>query len=222
MRISRVAVIVGGLGLALAGCTSTSGTAGSSPSANAPTAPATTAPATGGTAAACLVGTWKAAGVSRTDNISGAALSASGGGGFTVTIGSDGATSVDFTSMQPIRFSTAVAGSEIKGQYVHGGKVTGTIRTTPTSDTTGTFEPVGAVDWSSLTVTVDLSSPAKLRVFDNVKITDFTGTGAAQAGNAVDTQPVLRKSTYDCGGGTLKLGPPAGASAAGTWTLQKA
>jgi hypothetical protein len=222
MRISRVAVIVGGLGLALAGCTSTSGgSAGNSPSANAPTT-ATTAPATGGTAPACVVGTWKATGMNRTDNIAGTSLTSSGGGGFTVTIGADGSTTVDFTGMQPIMFSTSVAGSEIKGQYVHGGKVMGSVKATPTTDTSGTFEPVGTVDWSTLTVTVDLSSPAKIRVFDNVKITDFTGSGAAQAGNAVDTQPVLRKSTYECGGTTLKLGPPAGVTGGGTWTFQKA
>jgi hypothetical protein len=222
MRISRVAVLVGGLGLALAGCTST-GTAGGSPSASAPTTATTTAPASGGAAPACLVGTWKASGVDRTENVAGATVKANGGGGFTLTIGSDGAMTVDFTGMQPVTFDTTVAGSQIKGQYVHGGKVMGTIRATSTSGTAGTIEPVGTVDWSSLTVTVDLTSPAKLRVFDNVKISDVTGSGAAQTGNAVDTQPILRKSTYDCGtSGMLKLGPPAGISTGGTWTFQKA
>src|SRR6266545_3028805 len=150
MRIFRLAVIVGGFGLALAGCTSTSGgTAGGSPS---PTAPTGVASSSGGAVPACLVGTCKA---------------------------------------------------------------------TPTSDTAGTFEPTGTVDWSSLTVTVELSSPIKAKVFDNVKISDVAGTGAAQAGNAVDTTPILRKNMYDCGGTTLKLSPPSGITGGGTWTFQK-
>jgi hypothetical protein len=222
MRICRLAVIVGAFGLALAGCTSTTGgTAGATPSATAPTG-TSSSPGTGTAAPACLVGTWKATGMNRTDNVAGTAITSSGGGGFSVTIGEGGTTTVDFSGMQPITFASTAGGTEIKGQYVHGGKVISTVKATPTSDTTGTLEPTGTVDWSALTVTVDLSSPVKLKVFDNVKITDFTGSGAAQAGNAVDTQPVLRKSRYECGGTTLKLSPPADVTAGGTWMFQKA
>src|SRR6266542_1775502 len=210
MRIFRLAVIVGGCGLALAGCTSTSGgTAGGSPSPS------------GGAVPACLVGTCKATGMDRTDNVAGAEIKSSGGGGFTLTISPDGSATVDFTGMQPITFASKAGNTEIKGQYSHGGKVMSALKATPTSDTAGTFEPTGTVDWSSLTVTVELSSPIKAKVFDNVKISDVAGTGAAQAGNAVDTTPILRKNMYDCGGTTLKLSPPSGITGGGTWTFQK-
>src|SRR6266545_1856638 len=187
MRIFRLAVIVGGFGLALAGCTSTSGgTAGGSPS---PTAPTGVASSSGGAVPACLVGTWKATGMDRTDNVAGAEIKSSGGGGFTLTISPDGSATVDFTGMQPITFASKAGNTEIKGQYSHGGKVMSALKATPTSDTAGTFEP--------------------------------TGTGAAQAGNAVDTTPILRKNMYDCGGTTLKLSPPSGITGGGTWTFQK-
>jgi hypothetical protein len=223
MRISRLVVIVGALGLALAGCTSTSGgTAGGTPSATGPGGSGSTAPSAGTAVPACLVGTWKSTGMSRKDTVVGTDITSSGGGGVALTIGEGGTTTVDFAGMQPVVFSSTAGGTEIKGQYSNGGKVISTLKTTPTSDTAGTLEPTGTVDWSALTVTVDLSSPVKLKVFDNVKITDFTGSGAAQAGNAVDTQPILRKSMYDCGGTTLKLSPPAGVTGGGTWTFQKA
>ncbi len=221
MRISRYAIVVGALGLALAGCTSTSGgTAGATPSAAAPTSASSTA--SSGTVASCVVGTWKASGMSRTDTVAGTAINSSGGGGFTLTINPDGSATVDFAGMQPITFSSTAGATKVEGMYVHGGQVKGAVQTTATSDTAGTLEPTGTVDWSALTVTVDLSSPVKLKVFDNVKISDFTGSGAAQVGSAVDTQPVLRKSMYDCGGSTLKLSPPAGVTTGGTWTFQKA
>src|SRR6266511_748781 len=146
MRIFRLAVIVGGFGLALAGCTSTSGgTAGGSPS---PTAPTGVASSSGGAVPACLVGTWKATGMDRTDNVAGAEIKSSGGGGFTLTISPDGSATVDFTGMQPITFASKAGNTEIKGQYSHGGKVMSALKATPTSDTAGTFEPTGTVDWN--------------------------------------------------------------------------
>jgi hypothetical protein len=160
--------------------------------------------------------------MSRTGTIAGATVTASGGGGFTVTVAADGKTAVDFSGMQPIMFTSNVGGTNIKGQYLHGGKVDGTVRAVPTSDTAGTWEPVGTVDWSALTITVDLTSPVQAKVFDNQKISDFTGSGVTQTGQAVDVQPILRKGTYECSGSTLKIGPESGTSDGTVWTLQKA
>jgi hypothetical protein len=160
--------------------------------------------------------------MSRTATIAGATVTASGGGGFTVTVAADGKTMIDFAGMQPIMFNSGVGGTTIKGTYSHGGKVDGTVRAVPTTDTTGSWEPLGTVDWSQLTITVDLTSPVQAKVFDNQKISDFTGIGATQTGQAVDVQPILRKGTYDCSGSTLKIGPESGTSDGTTWTLQKA
>src|SRR5258705_14002091 len=122
--------------------------------------------------------------------------------------------------MQPVIFTFSVSGNDVKGSFSYGGKVNGTIKT-PTS-ATGTLEPTGSVDFSTLTVTVDLSAPAAVRVADKMAISEFTGTGTANTGGAVDAQPVLKKSAYDCSGNKLKLSPPQGGPDTGTWTFTKA
>jgi hypothetical protein len=125
--------------------------------------------------------------------------------------------------MRPVTFSTTAGGTEIKGQFVYGGKVTGAVAVPATATTTGVWKPVGTVDWGSLTVTVDMTSPVNGRVFDKVRIADFANSGGGQTGGSVDVQPILREATYECSGNSLKLGPPPGATAAGgTWALQRA
>src|SRR5262249_32980189 len=106
------------------------------------------------------------------------------------------------------------------GSFTYGGKVNGTVKTP--SGTEGTWEPVGSVDFSSLTVTANISSPAAVRVADKLPLNQFVGTGQADTGNAVDANPILRKGTFKCTGNKRELGPPAGASGVGTWTWLKA
>ncbi|MEV8511164.1 hypothetical protein [Dactylosporangium sp. NPDC051484] len=172
-----------------------------------------------GTAASCLVGTWKADGLS--GKLSGSVNGTfAGGGGALLTIDAGGKTQVDFGPMQPVTFTFAVSGNDVKGSFGYGGKVNGSIKTP--SSATGTLEPTGTVDFSALTVTVDLTAPASVRVADKMPITEFTGSGTADTGGAVDAQPVLKKSRYDCGGNTLKLSPPQGGADTGTWTFKKA
>ncbi|WP_432831869.1 hypothetical protein [Dactylosporangium sp. CA-092794] len=171
-----------------------------------------------GTAASCLVGTWKA------DNLTGKLSGAvngtfAGGGGTLLTIDSAGKTQVDFGPMQPVTFTFAVSGNDVKGSFGYSGTVNGAIKTPASAS--GTLEPTGSVDFSSLKVTVDLTAPAAVRVADKMPITEFTGTGTADTGGAVDAQPVLKKSQYDCAGTTLKLSPPQGGPDTGTWTFHK-
>ena len=143
-----------------------------------------------------------------------------GGGGFTMTVAPDGKTTVNFDGMQPISFALTVAGGQVKGSFVYGGKVNGAVKTPPGAS--GTWEPTGTTDWSTLTVTVDLTQPTSVRLADKVSIAQFAGTGSADTRSAVESQPVLRDGTYKCGGDTLELGPPAETSASGTWTLTRA
>jgi hypothetical protein len=172
-----------------------------------------------GTASTCLAGTWKADGL--TGKLSGPVNGTfSGGSGVLLTIDSAGKTQVDFGPMQPVTFTFSVSGSDVKGSFGYGGKVNGTIKTP--SAATGTLEPTGAVDYSSLTVTVNLTAPAAVTVADKMPISEFVGSGTADTGGAVDAQPVLKKSQYDCSGNTLKLSPPAGGPDTGTWTFKKA
>ncbi|MGI5245601.1 hypothetical protein [Dactylosporangium sp. CA-139066] len=172
-----------------------------------------------GSAAQCLVGSWKADGL--TGKLSGPVEGTfNGGGGALMTIDSGGKTQVNFDPMQPVTFAFKVSGNDVKGSFAYGGKVNANIKTP--SSATGTLEPTGTVDFSSLTVTVDLTAPAAVRVADKMKITEFTGSGTADTGGAVDAQPVLKKSQYDCSGSTLKLSPPSGGPDTGTWTFRKA
>jgi hypothetical protein len=238
MRITRIAVVAAGLTLGLAACTSNgspngSATPGASGSADASSgastgastgasAGASSGPSAPGVANPCVVGTWKSTGMNGTFDAGGARGSASGGGGLTLTVAGNGGTVVDFAGMQPVTFTTTAAGTEIKGQFAYGGKVTGAVAAPPTATTTGVWKPVGTTDWSSLTVTVDMISPVNGRVFDQVKIADFAGAGGGQTGGSVDVQPILREAAYECSGNTLKLGPPPGTTAVGgTWVLQR-
>ena len=225
-KVTIVAITV--LGIGLAGCSNGSGTPGAGASgktsAGASGATTTTSGGTTGTtetgaAAPCLIGTWKATGL--TGKLSGPVTGTfTGGGGTLLTIDAAGKAQVDFGPMQPVTFAFTVAGGDVKGSFSYGGKVNGTVKT-PTA-ATGNWEPTGTVDFSTLTVTVDLTSPAAVRVADKTSIADYAGTGTADTGGAVDAQPVLKKASYDCSGGsTLKLGPPQGGPDTGTWTFTK-
>ena len=108
------------------------------------------------------------------------------------TIDSAGKAQVDFGAMQPVTFTFTVSGGDVKGSFGYGGKVNGTVKTPRPPP--ARWEPTGTVDFSTLTVTVDLTSPAAVRVADKTSITDFAGTGTADTGGAVDAQPVLKKS----------------------------
>ncbi|GAA0717577.1 hypothetical protein Drose_33965 [Dactylosporangium roseum] len=224
-KVATAAVAVFGIGLA--GCSGNGGTPGSSISAGASgstsTAPSSSASGSSGggsgtgSAASCLVGTWKAGNL--TGKLSGPVDGTfQGGGGTLLTIDSAGKTQVDFGSMQPVTFTFSVSGNDVKGSFSYGGKVNGAVKT-PTTPS-GTLEPTGTVDFSTLTVTVDLTAPASVRAADKVAISEFADSGSAETGGAVDAQPVLKKSRYECGGNTLKLSPPQGGDT-GTWTFTK-
>jgi hypothetical protein len=226
MRTTGKAMMVAAaaLGIALTGCTSSSGgSTGGSPQAGGSGTATSSGSGTGstsGVAASCLVGTWRSTGVDGKITGNGVNGTVSGGGAVGLTIANDGKTTVNFDTMQPITFTFAVPGGDVKGAFTYGGKVNGTIKT-PT-EATGTWEPVGTVDFNTLTVTVDLTTPASMRVADKIPLSQFAGTGASDAGNAVDAQPILRKSTYKCGDGKLELAPPAGTPSIGTWVWTKA
>jgi hypothetical protein len=175
------------------------------------------APGGGGTAGSCVVGTWKANGFSGTLATAGVQGTFSGGGGYTVTVAPDGATVVNFAGMQPATFESTVGGTNFKGSFTYGGKITGAIRLPATGVTSGQWEPAGTADFSSLTVTVDVTSPIRSRLADNVPVSRFTG----ETGGSVDTTPILKNGTYECSGNTLTLGPPPNTPIGGTWTLSR-
>ena len=222
MRTIRLVVAAAGLTLGLAACTSTgSTTAGPSPSTSG-SATADTSGAEGSLAGSCVVGNWKSTAFNLQVSAPGATGNATGGQGVTVSITRDGATVVNFTDMQPVSFDANVGGAQIKGQFKYGGNVKGAVQVASTAAKSGTWKPVGPVDWSTATVTLDMSSPVQGRLADNLKISDFANSNGAQTNGTVDPQPFLHEATYECAGDTLKIGPAPGSTVGGTWILAKA
>jgi hypothetical protein len=245
MRITKLAVAAAGVTFGLAACSGGSaGTTAPGASASAGTSGGASTAAGGSVADSCVTGTWTSSGVSLAFDANGARGSAAGGSGLLLTVTPDGRTVADFTAMQPVTFTTTVNGAEIKGSFAYGGKASGTVRvdgTTPAPATpagsasagsasaspagvvgsTGGWKPVGPVDWRDMTVTVDLLSPVHSRIVDHVKVADYATAGGDQTGGSVDLQPILKDATYECRGDSLRLGPPPGTPAAGTWLLTR-
>ncbi|HEY2947549.1 MAG TPA: hypothetical protein VGJ53_03985 [Micromonosporaceae bacterium] len=246
MRTSAIAAVtIATLALALGGCSdnpvvTTPSTPGGTGTASAPAA---------GQVAQCVVGNWRSTGANALARSGGASATLTGGAGVAVAISESGAVTIDFSNMQPTEFAVQVAGAQVRGKFVYGGRATGTIRTgeaaspsasatgspgvttgpTPTSPaltpgdtsvTSGTWEPVPPIDWGDVRVTVDLTQPVKGRPFDNVRIAEVIGNGVQQTGGVVDVNPVFGKGGYECRGDTLVITPEAQGSIG--WTLARA
>jgi hypothetical protein len=121
-------------GLVLAGCVDNSATTSPSASASAPAASA----GAGAPVASCVTGNWRSTAVSAQAASGTASANVTGGGGVAVTIGANGETVVDFSKMQPVDFTTKVAGSEVSGHFTFSGQVAATVRTGTGSGSPGT------------------------------------------------------------------------------------
>jgi hypothetical protein len=99
-----------------------------------------------------------------------------------------------------------------------------TATVTPTdSDATGesgTWEPVGDIDWGNLRLTVELTDPAQARLLDEAPIGDYLDDIARQTGNVVEPDPMLGPGRYTCAGDALTLSPDDDRGT--TWTLERA
>jgi hypothetical protein len=210
-------------GLVLAGCVDNAATTSPSASASAPTASAPTAgtpsasAGSGAAVASCVTGNWRSTAVSGHAASGTDSADLTGGSGVAVTVGPSGDTTIDFSKMQPVDFTTKAAGAEVAGHFTFSGQVAATVRTG--TGTEGTWEPVPPVNWGDTRVTVDLTSPLKIRPVDNIRIADYVGDGASRTGNVVDVEPLLGKGRYQCQGDTLTLTPDEGGMG---WTLTRA
>ncbi|MFC0532470.1 hypothetical protein [Phytohabitans kaempferiae] len=83
---------------------------------------------------------------------------------------------------------------------------TGAATSAPaTSGEEGTWEPVGAIDWSALRLTLELTKPVQARLLDNAPIGDYINDAATQSGQVIETDPILGAGAYSCQGSTLVL-----------------
>lgn len=219
-RRRTIVALSAGLGLALAGCAEGTGTPGAGASGS-PTATKTS----GGPVASCIVGDWRSVALtadaaSKRNNVS---ANLTGGAGIKVKVGPNGATTIDFTGMDPVNFSAKVANTDVRGKFTYAGTASGTVSTGPapanatvTPKPSGSWEPVGDLNWSATTLTLDLTEPVQARPFDNTPIGKYVGT---QTGNAVDIDPIFDRGTYTCGGDTLTITPDKDADT--PWVLKK-
>jgi hypothetical protein len=218
-----VRAIVIAASFVLAGAACSGGPPLAQPSPTSTPSPTATATATAGQVAACAVGKW-------TSSEAKGGSMVTGGGGVAVDIAANGTMTMDFASMQPATFSARVGNTDFKGKFTYGGKATGTVRMTAASPSAspspgltsqqGTWEPAGPVDWSTLTVTLDLTSPVQGRPLDRLPLKDYLGDKATSTGGVVDVAPILGKGTYTCDSTTLVITPEGNRGL--VWTLRKA
>jgi len=191
--------------------------------------------------------------VSSTATVAGASLTLDGGSGVKVTIGPDGAVKADFTGMQPAVFTTMVGTTQVKGDIAYQGSedgkvdlsATGSSATTPATTATaqpggatgtptagsgatsgngasGSWQPSGQVNSGDLKITVRLTAPLPTTLVNNVKVSEVGGQ-TAQAGAAIDLQPLLRAGTFQCDGQTnLVITTSSGGGPSITWKLTRA
>ncbi|GAA4435392.1 hypothetical protein GCM10023170_002050 [Phytohabitans houttuyneae] len=69
----------------------------------------------------------------------------------------------------------------------------------------GTWEPVGAIDWSALRLTLELTKPVAAQLLNNAPIGDYIDDAANQSGKVIETDPILGAGAYSCQGSTLTL-----------------
>jgi hypothetical protein len=174
--------------------------------------------ASAGPVAKCVVGEWTSAQVGLQAGGPAASASLSGGSGIIVRVDPSGKTEVDFTVMDPARFSASAGEAALTGQFRYSGHAVGRIRTGDATSRTGPWEPVGTADFSDVRITVDLSDPVMVRAFENVPITPLIA-GDHQAGGAVEADPMLSRAQYQCGSNTLTLSKADGSGL--MWQLSR-
>lgn len=212
----KLGLALAALVMAVAACGDDSG---DDPTEPAPTSAAPTGPAASGVAE-CVAGDWRTTGVEAGAGSEAGTANVSGGSGVSLSIGADGATTVDFAGMAPVTFDGQVAGADVAGELAYAGSASGTVRT-DTGATSGTWEPVGTTDWGSVTVTVDLTEPVAGRPIDNVPIGEVVEQADQVTGEVVDIEPMLGEGSFQCEGDTLVLSPTEGETGL-TWTLERA
>lgn len=156
---------------------------------------------------ACFTGDWEATAVTGQVTMSNASLELAGEGGTQLSLSPDGQARLNFDTMQPVTFTTALAGAQGKVQYRYHGTLVGTVNTAVAQGDTGPWRPTGTVDWSGLRLTLRLTEPISLTLLDQAQLSKLPGDAQSPAGDAVDLQPLLREGTYRCEGDTLTISP---------------
>lgn len=167
----------------------------------------------GGTVAPCVVGDWRSTGVGGEVGAGPVTLAVAGGDGVTLAVAEDGAATLDFSRMQPITFTGAVAGANAAGEVTYAGEARGAVDTGSEAES-GTWRPRADADWSRVRVTVAMTEPTQARPIDDVALGDVVERADEVTGEVVDIDPVLGEADYACGEETLEV-----TDAGVTWTF---
>jgi hypothetical protein len=163
---------------------------------------------------ACVVGSWT---LSNADLTVGAPPThETGGAGMRMTIGADGATTIDFSPMQPVKFTSTLGGG-MEGQITYTGAVTYRLGLPAEASAQGALTYLGG-DLSQLRASARITKPFDLLVIDNASV---LGLASDVAGVSLNMQPLAGSHTYECTPSTLVLRPPAGGGLSGTWTFAR-
>jgi hypothetical protein len=175
------------------------------------------APETLGPPAACVVGDWQSVGVDTEVGGDLAGITVGGGSRVALTVGTAGATTVGFAGMVPVSFHGQVFGVNVAGDLAYGGHASGRVATEP-DVTSGVWQMVEPVDWSEVSVTLDLTEPVRARPFEDAPLGDVIEEVDEVTGEVVDVDPVLSDGTFRCEGDELVLSP---ADDGITWTFRR-
>src|SRR4029453_12972531 len=89
----------------------------------------------------CPVGDWRSTGVTANANVIGTTITFDGGADVKTTIGSDGAVKADFSGMKPVNFNTTLSGSQIGGEILYAGPLSGKVALSGSWATTSSPPP---------------------------------------------------------------------------------
>lgn len=165
----------------------------------------------------CLVGTWTSGGFDISS--AGGAITESGGTGAIMRIMPTGDATVDFSPMQSLTFHT----KDTAGSLRYDGSSGGHLTLPPPGVTSGDFGDAHG-NFSTITVTVTVTSPVRLTVFDHRPLAELVGMAqglASGLSGGVSTQPLLGPGGFTCTPTTLTITPPPGSQVGGTWTLTR-
>ena len=131
---------------------------------------------------------------------------------------------VDLNASAP---ATTSSGGQSTASPLGGSGATPTgAATTPTgtaggSGKSGAWRPTGTVNVNDLKITLKVTQPVAATLLNNVKVSDVTGSQTAQAGDAVDLQPLLRGGTYQCNGEKTLVITTSDRAPTVVWTLSR-
>jgi hypothetical protein len=163
----------------------------------------------------CVVGTWTHAGADIRYTSPDLTMKETGGAGFVLRIGADGAATVDFDAMKPVRFT---ASTGIVGSLRYHGQATYHLVVPTDAAATGRLK-ADRVDLGRVTATAQITKPFAMTVIEQEPLASLAAIGN---GMKLDSQPFAGEHTFQCSATRLVLAMVPSGGLSGTWTFTRA